>query len=199
MEKDELNAAPEEGVATLLAFPAAHASSVSRIAADAPAGFAVEARIRDTDLGKRLGYDRPENIRTLVSRNRSALDAMGSLLQFEAVIEAGKGATRRVTEFHLNQAQAAYLISKARTKNAESMAIVIAEVFAMFTQGQLASTSQGVEQAIRASVRRHAERVGVCPVEERDARHEAFQLLRRRRPRRSSSGGFLAAATASRF
>jgi len=68
------------------------------------------------------------------------------------------------------------------------MAIVIAEVFAMFLQGQLAPTSGAAEEALKGSVRRHAVRVGVCPVEERDARREALQFMTKGRRRRAPCG-----------
>jgi hypothetical protein len=143
-----------------------------------------EARIKDTDLATKLGYADPTKIRQHIKRNAEALKAMGSFAQIVRTFVSGNGARREVTEYHLNQAQAAYLISKARTKNATSMAIVIAEVFALFAQGHLAPTSRTAAEALRGSMQRHAERIGVDPIEERQARSEALKFIGKGRRRR---------------
>lgn len=142
-----------------------------------------ETRIRDTDLASKLGYDRPTNIRTLIKRNLTALEAMGLVLQSEAPFSSGKGTVKTTTEYRLNQAQAAYLISKARTKEATNMAILIAEVFALFAGGHLAPTSLEADAAVADSISRYQERAEVRR-EHLEARSEAFRLLKHRTPRR---------------
>ncbi|MGO4287495.1 hypothetical protein [Bosea sp. TAB14] len=97
-----------------------------------------ETTVRDVVLSERLGYSKPADIRKLIKRHASALEAMGSLRQSGVMIEAGKGAKRQVTEYSLSRAQAAFIISKARTPEATNLSIVIAELFAMHSESKLA-------------------------------------------------------------
>ncbi len=72
------------------------------------------------------------------------------MLQSERQLRSGKGRVTLVTEYHLNRAQAAFIIAKAGTKRAESLAAMMAEVFAMFYE----ASSLAVDQAARKSWRR---------------------------------------------
>lgn len=74
--------------------------------------------VPDLHLAEALGYERPTNIRALIKRHLPMLEAMGSLHQREAMVEAGKGARRSVTEYHLNRAQTAFLVAKSGTNQA---------------------------------------------------------------------------------
>lgn len=130
------------------------------IAASPAAGLPAteEATIQDLRLAEVLGYKRTTNIRNLIARHRTSLEAMGSLLQREAMIEAGKGATRTVTEFHLTKAQAAFLVAKAGTKEADSALILVAEAFAMLAEGKLVAVDKAAQAELDAAAERAAER-----------------------------------------
>lgn len=129
-----------------------------------------EATVQDLQLAKALGFERPTNIRNLIRRHLPNLKAMGLVLQREASIVSGKGRIGTVTEYHLNKAQAAFIIAKAKTKRAESLAILMAEVFAMFTERQLVPVDDRAAKALQAAEER----------EKRRREHEDDKIARRR-------------------
>ena len=47
--------------------------------------------VKDLQLAEALGYERPSNIRNLIKRHATSLEAMGSLLHREAMIATAKG------------------------------------------------------------------------------------------------------------
>ncbi|WID97530.1 hypothetical protein QO058_04485 [Bosea vestrisii] len=120
-----------------------------------------ETTVRDIILSERLGYSKPADIRKLIKRHASALEAMGSLRQSGVMIEAGKGAKREVTEYSLNRAQAAFIVSKARTPEATNLAIVIAELFAMHTENKLAPVDSAAAAELDAIAARAKARADV--------------------------------------
>ncbi|AOG03679.1 hypothetical protein [Bosea sp. RAC05] len=151
----------------ITAAPAAHSLALS------------EPAIQDLDLAKALGYERPTNIRNLIKRHEASLEAMGSLLHHEAMIVAGKGAQRSVTEYRLTKAQAAFIIAKAGTKRADSLAVSIAEIFAMAADGRLAPVDTTGAAELRAVGQRFETRLAAIVAEEQEARSGAFALLAR--------------------
>lgn len=144
---------------------------------------AAEARVQDLALAERLGYRRTTDIRKLIKRHAPMLEAMGSLRQHAAMIVTGKGAKRSVTEYHLNRAQTAFIIAKAGTKIADSLAVMMAEVFALFSEGKIAPTSDDAEAELAAAAERERTRRRALYEEERDARSEAFKFLNQGRVR----------------
>lgn len=151
-----------------------------------------EPTVRDLALAKALGYERPTNIRNLIRRHQPLLEAMGSLLHGEAMIEVGKGAHRPVTEYHLTKAQAAFIIAKAGTKRAESLTAFMAEVFAMVREGQLVAADANASAELAASIARERERQHAINADERAARSDAFAILgrgRSKKRRRAGGGG----------
>lgn len=149
-----------------------------------------EPTVQDLALAKSLGYERPTTIRKLIKRHSASLEAMGSLRHRGAMIVVGKGAQRSVTEYHLTKAQAAFIIAKAGTKRADSLAIAIAEVFAMALDAKLVPTNREALAELEAISGRQAERRKAIREEEREARSDAFALLGRghtRRPRKGAS------------
>lgn len=119
-----------------------------------------ETIVRDIVLSERLGYSKPADIRKLIKRHLAALEAMGTLRQSGVMIEGGNGAKREATEYGLNRAQAAFIISKARTPEATNLAILIAELFAMHTENKLApvdSAAAAELEAIKERARARAE------------------------------------------
>jgi hypothetical protein len=143
-----------------------------------------EPTVRDLDLANALGFQRPTSIRVLIKRNLPMLEAMGSLHQIDAMIVAGKGARRAVTEYRLTRPQAAFIIAKAGTKRADSLAVSIAEVFAMAADGRLAPVDEAASAELGAVRERQESRLAAIVAEEQEARSEAFALLGRGRSRR---------------
>lgn len=156
----------------ITAAPAAHSLALS------------EPTIHDLDLAKALGYQRPTDIRKLVKRHQPMLEAMGSLRHGGVMIVAGKGAQRSVTEYHLTRAQAAFIIAKAGTKRADSLAVSIAEIFAMAADGRLAPVDTTGVAELGAVGQRLETRLTAIVAEEQEARSAAFALLGRGRSRR---------------
>lgn len=137
-----------------------------------------EPTVQDLRLAELLGYERPANIRNLIKRHLPMLEAMGPLLQREAMVEIGSGATRAVTEYHPNRAQAAFLIAKAGTKLADSLTVKMAEIFAMFSEGRLVPVDETSAEEIAAIEARERARSRAIFEEEREARDMGFALLR---------------------
>lgn len=142
-----------------------------------------ESTIQELRLADALGYERLTDIRKLIKRNLPALEAMGLVRQHGTPIINGKGRSMMVTEYHLNRAQAAFLIAKSKTKRAESLAILMAEVFAMFTEGRLVAADNAAAMDLRAAVEREGARGGLIHAEEKEARREAFAAMSRGRSR----------------
>jgi hypothetical protein len=140
----------------------------------------VEPLAPDTVLAEKLGYEHPRQIRRLITAHRGALEAMGLVYSVSTPIISGKGRVQHVTAYRLNRAQAAFLISKARTKQADSLAIAIAEVFAALSQGDLVAKDAEAETRLNGVAERHTERMGLIAAEEREARYKALRVLRRR-------------------
>lgn len=142
---------------------------------------ATETLVADTVLAERLGYENARDIRKLIKRNLDALTAMGLVRHHSAPIVSGKGRVQHVTAYSLNRAQAAFLVSKARTKRADSLAIVIAEVFAEFSQGGLVAENAEAQARIDGIAQRYSDRsAGWDAVkQERDDRRHALRFLKR--------------------
>lgn len=96
-----------------------------------------EPRALDLDIAARLGMARPTNIRQLIERNREELETFGSLHRSRAMIEAGKGAEREVTEYRLNEEQALTIAQISRAPNAKEVRGMLVKVFVAWRRGQL--------------------------------------------------------------
>ncbi|SHG33080.1 DNA polymerase [Kaistia soli DSM 19436] len=145
-----------------------------------PLPTSAAATIVDIQLAEALGYQRPTDIRKMIKRNSAILEAMGSLRHSGVMIEAGKGARREVTEYHLNRAQAAFIIAKSGTKQADNLAVKMAEVFALFSEGGLVAADAAAEAKLAGIEARETERRGLIAAEEREGRDAAFAILKRR-------------------
>lgn len=117
-----------------------------------------EGTVHDLRLAEALGFKRPANIRNLIKRHRAILEAIGPLLQREAMVGIGSGAKRAVTEFHLSKAQAAFIIGKSDTREAESVLALISESFAMLSEGKLVAADEAAQAELDAAAARAAER-----------------------------------------
>lgn len=137
-----------------------------------------EPTVQDLRFAELLGYERPSNIRNLIKRHLPTLEAMGLVLQREAPIVSGKGRTTIGTEYHLNRAQAAFIIAKAGTKRADSLTVKMAEIFALFTEGRLVAVDEVSAEEVAAIEARESARSRAIFEEEREARDWGFALLR---------------------
>ncbi|WNJ91766.1 hypothetical protein [Bosea sp. 685] len=126
-----------------------NALPIPRIHIDSSPAMMAEA-VRDSVLSARLGYSKPADIRKLIRRHTASLEAMGALRHAGVMVEIGSGARREAKEYSLNRAQAAFIISKARTPEAANLAIVIAEVFALHTQGKLVAVDDAAAAELEA-------------------------------------------------
>jgi len=143
-----------------------------------------EPTVQDLVLAEALGYRRLTDIRKLISRYADLLSAMGLVRHHGVPIVSGKGRVTEVTEYHLNKAQAAFIIAKSGTKRAESLTAFMAEVFAMVRDGQLAPADANASAELAASIARERERQYAIRAEERAGRSDAFAVLGRGRSRR---------------
>lgn len=142
---------------------------------------AAEKTVPDLQLAEALGFEQPLNIRKLIKRHQEALEAMGVLSRLEKTSDKRGG--RPTVEYHLTCPQAAFIIGKARTKRAVSLAILMAEVFAMFTEGRLVAVDNAAATDLQAAVGRQVIRQGIIAAEEREARADAFAAMKRSRCR----------------
>ncbi|AZO77216.1 MULTISPECIES: hypothetical protein [unclassified Bosea (in: a-proteobacteria)] len=156
----------------ITAAPAAH-----------PLAFS-ESTVQDLNLAKALGYERATNIRVLIKRNLPMLEAMGPLHQAEAMVVIGSGAQRAITEYRLTRAQAAFIIAKAGTKRADSLAVSIAEIFAMAADARLVPVDAAAAAELETVDQRQKTRLAAIVAEEQEARSGAFASLGRGRSRR---------------
>jgi hypothetical protein len=81
-----------------------------------------ELRIRDADLGKRLGYPDPTRIRRLIEKHQESLKKI-SILPWEDEIRDGAG--RPSKAYYLNRKQAIYIIAKSEMPTAIEITIEI--------------------------------------------------------------------------
>ena len=90
-----------------------------------------EIRIRDTDLGARLEFAQPRDIRKIIARHRGALSLMGALPTEDEVV--GKG--QKTKAFYLNKKQAIFITAKSETEKATDITIEIIEKFDAYERG----------------------------------------------------------------
>jgi len=108
-----------------------------------PLGFTCEGepRIRDLDLGERLGFDRPRDVRKLVAR---MVDA-GKLNDVDqrATVARGEGAVaaQPVTEYWLTEAQALKVAARSETDIADALLDEMIHVFMLARRGELPASA----------------------------------------------------------
>lgn len=141
-----------------------------------------EPTVPDLRLGEALGYERHADIRELIKRHAEALETIGVLRTVRKTSGANGG--RPTTEYHLNRAQTAYIVGKAKTKRAVSMAVLMAEVVAMFTEGRLVAVDQAAADELQAAGARERERRRLIHEEDKQARYTALKMLNSGRRRR---------------
>ena len=80
-----------------------------------------EPRIRDFDLGVRLGFSRPEDIRKIILRNEKTLKKINHLATVAFSSARPQGGDRTATAYLLTQAQALFIIGKSGTVIADDL------------------------------------------------------------------------------
>jgi len=88
-------------------------------------------------LAERLGFSRPMDIRKIIHRNREKLNKFNHIATVAREAELGGGAKREVSEYYLNQKQAAFICMKSETDNAFEVQMEIIKVFDAYLSGDL--------------------------------------------------------------
>jgi hypothetical protein len=100
-----------------------------------PALIDGEFRILDTDLAKRLGFERPRTIRTLITRWKDELERLGICCAVQQNHEGGRG--RPAMAYYLNRKQAIFITAKSETPEATDITIEIIHRFDEYEVGRL--------------------------------------------------------------
>jgi len=116
-----------------------------------------EPRIRDLDLGERLGYANPIDIRKLIRRLEDE-KKLKDLVVFATVAKTSGGRPGR--EYWLTEAQALKVVAKSETSIADALLDEVIRVYMLARRGLLPQpgimTAEGVAMAIEPIVRRVA-------------------------------------------
>lgn len=117
--------------------------------------FDDEARMRDLDIARALGFDRVRNIRLLIGRHMATLEAHGDVVRCsykpDAVDDEDEGGLlhgeanplpnaggRPGVEYWLNEWQALFICTRSDAANAIEVTSQMIEVFIAWRQGRLA-------------------------------------------------------------
>lgn len=105
-----------------------------------PALIDGEFRILDTDLAKRLGFERPRTIRTLITRWKDELERLGICCAVQQNHEGGRG--RPAMAYYLNRKQAIFITAKSETPEATDITIEIIHRFDEYEVGRASVAQQ---------------------------------------------------------
>ena len=95
-----------------------------------------EPRVRDVDIGLRLEFDRPRDIRKLIERHSTELLSYGEVCATVARTSPKGG--RPSTEYWLNEGQTLLVCMFARTPAAAEVRRQVIEVFMAWRRGEMA-------------------------------------------------------------
>lgn len=98
-----------------------------------------EPRIRDVDLGARLGFARVSDIRKLIERHRENLNKISVLA---TVAQSPAGGGRPSVSYFLNKKQAIFITAKSETPAATDITIEIIEKFDAYERGLISRAPQ---------------------------------------------------------
>lgn len=101
------------------------------------AEFDGEPRARDIDLGKRLGFKQPRDIRPLIEKHLPALGGFGAVERRANTVTSGKGRRQEVFEYYLNEEQALFVSAKSDAENAGAVLTMLIKVFVAWRRGHL--------------------------------------------------------------
>lgn len=118
-----------------------------------------ELRVRDVDLGAKLGFSDPRMIRKLIKSHDETLNRINVLYAQE--ISVGELGGRPGTEFYLDRMQAIYICMKSETSNAIEVQLEITKVYDTYLSGksvvQTPATYIEALEAHLATVKRNAQ------------------------------------------
>lgn len=97
-----------------------------------------EPRIRDIDLGVRLGFADPRMVRKLIKSHRENLNKISQVYAVEHRPENGG---RVFDEFYLDQKQAIFICMKSETAKAVEVQMEVVHVYDAYLKGERASTA----------------------------------------------------------
>jgi hypothetical protein len=95
-----------------------------------------ELRVLDTDLAERLGFERPRDIRKLITRWRPELDRIGVCATMAQT--SGTKGGRPAISYYLNRKQAIFITAKSETPEATDITIEIIHRFDEYEHGRAA-------------------------------------------------------------
>ncbi len=113
------------------------------IATITPSLIEGEPRVRDIDLGERLGFERPRVIRELIERNKAEVESFGLAPRRTAPITSGKGRVTEVQEYWLNEEQALLVATISNAPKAPQVRAMLIRVFVAWRRGELPSPRGG--------------------------------------------------------
>lgn len=89
-------------------------------------------RVLDLDVAKRLGFNRPRDIRKLIERNKSEIDSLGTCATVAQVVRGNP-----VTEYWLNEEQALLVATLSNAPKAPAVRAMLIKVFVAYRRGHL--------------------------------------------------------------
>lgn len=95
-----------------------------------------EPRARDTDIGKRLGFNRPRAIRQLIERNIAEFEGFGPL-----ATRRGESRGQEFTEYWLTEEQALLVATLSSAPNAPDVRAMLIRAFVAWRRGHLGGTA----------------------------------------------------------
>ena len=108
-----------------------------------------EPRIKDTELGQRLGYARPAKIRELIKAHEENLNKINRLPTVGCRPEGGG---REVMEYYLDRKQAIFICMKSETANAIDVQMDIVHVYDKHLSGGAPSAPLTLHQQANADI-----------------------------------------------
>lgn len=97
--------------------------------------FSDGPRALDLDIAKRLGFDRPRDIRKLIERNKAELERFGICATVAQNHSGGRG--RPTNEYWLNEEQSLLIATLSETEKAAEVRHMLIKVFVAWRRGDL--------------------------------------------------------------
>lgn len=92
---------------------------------------------RDLDLGEKLGFDRPRNVRALIQRNMAEIESFGTCRTMQHVVRGNA-----VTEYWLNEEQALLVATLSNAPHAPAVRAMLIRTFVAWRRGHLPAIDQ---------------------------------------------------------
>ncbi len=122
-----------------------------------------EPRVYDLDVAARLGYARPRKIRELIRRYETELKRLGQLRPTVGQTHDNNGlGGRPAEEYHLNRAQALFIVTKSETADAIVATVEIVRRFDAYERGEIVS-APAVEKIVQEAANLVLAHLGMVP------------------------------------